>query len=59
MACRNCGAARAEFAFAALEAKYCGKSKKRKQAGTNAGPSDEEFAKIQQDLKSRQRKGKN
>lgn len=58
LACRNRGAAQAESAFAALEAKYCGKPKKRKQAGADAGPSDEEFAKIQQDLEIRRRKGK-
>ena len=57
LACRDRGAARAESVFAALEAKYCGKPK-RKQAGADAGPSDEEFAKIQQNLEHRRRKGK-
>lgn len=52
------GAERADKAFAALEAKYCGKPKKRKQASSDAGPSEEEFAKIQQQLENRRRKEK-
>lgn len=58
MPCRNRGAVRAESVFAALETKYCGKPKKRKQAGADAGPSDEEFVKIQQNLERRRRNGK-
>ena len=56
--CRKGGAERADKAFAALEAKYCGKPKKRKLAGADAGPSEEQFARIQQQLDNRRRKGK-
>ena len=58
MTCRKGGAERADRAFAALEAKYCSKPKKRKPASSDAGPSEEEFARIQQQLDSRRRKGK-
>ena len=58
MPCRKGGAERADRAFAALEAKYCSKPKKRKQANSDAEPSEEQFAKIQQQVESRRRKGK-
>ena len=49
-------AERADKAFTALEAKYCGKPKKRKQASSDAGPSQEDFARMQQQLENRRRK---
>jgi len=58
MTYRKGGTARADKTFAALEAKYCAKPKKRKQAGSDPGPSEEEFANIQQQLETRRRKDK-
>ena len=57
LTCRAGGAARADKAFAALEAKYCGKATKRKKASSGAEPSEEEFARIQQQVENRQKKG--
>ena len=58
--CRGNSAARADKAFAALEAKYCGKAPKRKQgsAAAVAEPTEEEFAKLQQDAMDRKTKQK-
>lgn len=58
--CRGNSAARADKAFAALEAKYCGKAPKRKQgrAPAAAEPSEEEFAKLQQEVMDRKTKRK-
>ena len=58
--CRGNSAARADKAFAALEAKYCGKAPKRKLASSAAAaePSEEEFIKLQQQLMDRRTKRK-
>ena len=58
--CRGNSAARADKAFAALEARYCGKAPKRKLASSAAAaePSEEEFAKLQQQLMDRKSKRK-
>ena len=58
--CRGNSAARADKAFAALEAKYCGKAPKRKQgsAAAAAEPSEEKFAKLKREVMDRKTKRK-